>query len=839
MWSLVSVLLLLASVTAGNYPVLDVSTLMRMLLVPVDAKIGSAIYRLRGTDSDFDFPLQFDIVGSTESVVEIENMPCSKNNSFCEANVILARSLELGRVYDLKIRLRDTRGDTTTVSCTIRPTNSSTPIDTIFPHLPTLIVVPEDTKPGTELDYVIARKNPKNTRHANLELRGSPIFGVRQSLASPDTVNGTIILNMELDFEKQSMYTLYVFAMDAYAEPENDTRNLAGFVLAVAVQDVQDMPPVFTMVPPVTLLNSTLKEGDVILTVYAEDGDKGSPREVRYGLVSENNPLTPYFHMDDKSGNLTLAQPLKNLRIITQPYQPILLTVIAEEVKTGLNEPRALSSTAQLALIMGELENSPPYFENDNYVAHIEENSPQGTALLFGNPYVTEIRDDDLGKNGVFSISLENNNGTFEISPTVGEKRTSFVIRVRNNSLLDYEKRHVLTFTIVAREVGPKSHLSSFAPVTVYLKDVNDNAPVFRESVYKAKLQENVTSGAYVTTVMATDIDTGLFGNVSYTRIYGINNDSLRIDSKNGTITVQSNRHGFDREYAAEYRFDVEAADMNGEGNKATVPLVVKVEDINDNVPHFEKNEYEFVLSNDLHSLTTNPALVRAIDEDAEPPNNVVKYEILDGNRGSMFHLNPLTGILTVANPEYTNKHRHYDDDERIYQKFELNIRAYDQGIPTKSSVVLVNVYPPEPNARNMTFIMSGYPEQKEAEELLSKVTGGRVKIKEIKHFPLRRARSDDSGTSASPTNKSVVSARVLYDDNPVVDLTEFQKSLNQSIITPVPITVTVPVPVEKYERAESALFWILMVLAILIIIIIILLLLCCICPGCPLYVNP
>ena len=65
------------------------------------------------------------------------------------------------------------------------------------------------------------------------------------------------------------------------------------------------------------------------------------------------------------AGNLSLAQPLKSLRVITQPYQPILLTVIAEEVKTGVNEPRALSNTAQLALIMGELDNSPPYFEND------------------------------------------------------------------------------------------------------------------------------------------------------------------------------------------------------------------------------------------------------------------------------------------------------------------------------------------------------------------------------------------------------------------------------------------------------------------------------------------
>ena len=44
-------------------------------------------------------------------------------------------------------------------------------------------------------------------------MQGSPNFVIRQSLASPDTVNGTIVLAKELDFEKQSMYTLTVFAM--------------------------------------------------------------------------------------------------------------------------------------------------------------------------------------------------------------------------------------------------------------------------------------------------------------------------------------------------------------------------------------------------------------------------------------------------------------------------------------------------------------------------------------------------------------------------------------------------------------------------------------------------
>lgn len=83
-----------------------------------------------------------------------------------------------------------------------------------------------------------------------------------------------------------------------------------------------------------------------------------------------------------------------------------------------------------------------------SYVARIDENSPQGTALLFVDPYVSRVYDDDTGKNGVFSLTLLGNNGTFEISPNVAERRASFLIRVRDNALLDYELRHSVQFQV-------------------------------------------------------------------------------------------------------------------------------------------------------------------------------------------------------------------------------------------------------------------------------------------------------------------------------------------------------------------------------------------------------
>jgi hypothetical protein len=50
-----------------------------------------------------------------------------------------------------------------------------------------------------------------------------------------------------------------------------------------------------------------LSQGEAFLTVHAEDGDKGSPREMRYGIVSEGNPFTPFFNIDQKTGRPTSA----------------------------------------------------------------------------------------------------------------------------------------------------------------------------------------------------------------------------------------------------------------------------------------------------------------------------------------------------------------------------------------------------------------------------------------------------------------------------------------------------------------------------------------------------
>lgn len=49
----------------------------------------------------------------------------------------------------------------------------------------------------------------------------------------------------------------------------------------------------------------------------------------------------------------------------------------------------------------------------------IDENLETGTVINFGE-YSTKVKDEDIGKAGVFALKLENNNGTFEIDQSNG-----------------------------------------------------------------------------------------------------------------------------------------------------------------------------------------------------------------------------------------------------------------------------------------------------------------------------------------------------------------------------------------------------------------------------------
>jgi cadherin 23 len=112
---------------------------------------------------------------------------------------------------------------------------------------------------------------------------------------------------------------------------------------------------------------------------------------------------------------------------------------------------------------------------------------------------------------------------TFEITPTKAINEATFTIRVKNSSLIDYEKIKTINFTLVAKEIVKHNPKFSEVPVVVRILDRNDNYPEFTKSVYEVFVPENCDIGATVAWVQALDDDSGVFGTmgIRYTQLAG------------------------------------------------------------------------------------------------------------------------------------------------------------------------------------------------------------------------------------------------------------------------------------------------------------------------------
>ncbi|TRZ04771.1 hypothetical protein HGM15179_022336, partial [Zosterops borbonicus] len=70
-------------------------------------------------------------------------------------------------------------------------------------------------------------------------------------------------------------------------------------------------------------------------------------------------------------------------------------------------------------------------------------------------------------------------------------------------------------FGVIAVDSGspPRSGTSE---ISIIILDVNDNAPIFTQERYIGKMLENMPEGSVVLTVLATDQDAGVNGDISY-----------------------------------------------------------------------------------------------------------------------------------------------------------------------------------------------------------------------------------------------------------------------------------------------------------------------------------
>ncbi|XP_043982190.1 protocadherin alpha-7-like isoform X12 [Gambusia affinis] len=319
-----------------------------------------------------------------------------------------------------------------------------------------------------------------------------------------------------------------------------------------------------------------------------------------------------------------------------------------------------------------DVNDNSPSFPNTLLSMNVSENTATGAKFPM-NP----AEDLDVGKNAVNAYKLSQNN-YFSLVTQKGESVTPEIVLQK---ALDREKQAVIQLILIAFDGGTPAKSGSMI-ITVNVLDNNDNAPVFAQSLYKARVYENAEIGTSIITVNATDLDAGLNGEVVYSFSgmgRGKQTNVFEIDQITGTVT---NKKNVDFEENNAFEIRVQASDSGTSPLTSHAKLLIEVIDVNDNAPEITVTSLLNTVKEDA-TIGTAIALVSVFDRDSGK-NAVVNCEIsndvpfkLESNYKNYYSL-VVGGRL----------------DRENVPNYNISITARDEGSPPlcSNSLILVHV---------------------------------------------------------------------------------------------------------------------------------------------------
>ncbi|XP_021248692.1 protocadherin Fat 4-like isoform X2 [Numida meleagris] len=465
-----------------------------------------------------------------------------------------------------------------------------------------------------------------------------------------NTSTGQLMTEKSLDREMMDSYELKIIATDSGKPPLSGS-----LVLSIAVEDVNDNPPVFSQ----KLYSVTVKENEpphVILSATATDKDIGYNAIIHYTIIGETS-----FHVGELSGNISTVQPLD--------YESCAhYTFTLKAFNPG--EPH-LKDTANITVIVEDVNEEGPIFDKPSYFQILLDNSTAGTLVVD-----IDARDESKGYDeGIFyNITDGNSEGLFSISSTTG-----VLTLTRDLSKQAFPLYYSLTVT--ATDSGLPL-LSTSVKVSVTIAPTNISFPVFSEAVYQpAPLSEKTLPDTFVVQIAA-------FYKVPviYSIVSGDGKGYFIIDPSTGIIRTRKILTVEDFPFV----FNVRATDSSAASIFNEASVHVEVIDENDFPPIFPSSLLEQELEENLPATQ----IVQLIAQDNDTGRNgVLTYGILSGD-GTKFSIDAATGILS------STVSFDYEEEPTEYQ---VVIYAEDDGIPEKKrgycTVVIkitdVNDWPP------------------------------------------------------------------------------------------------------------------------------------------------
>ncbi|NXP39400.1 DSG1 protein, partial [Leiothrix lutea] len=285
--------------------------------------------------------------------------------------------------------------------------------------------------------------------------------------------------------------------------------------------------------------------------------------------------------------------------------------------------------------------------------------------------------------------------GIFIVNPRTGE--------INITSIVDREVTPVFVIRCFAKHSVTGVDLEPPLELRVRVLDINDNPPVFAQTVFTGSVEESSMDNTLVMKIIATDADEPNHLNSKI---------AFKIESQepSGPPMFIMNKYTgelhlanyLDREQHSSYTLVVKASDRDGaaDGISSLCSCNVKVIDVNDNFPTLAQSSFSASISE--NSLSSELLRIQALDADEEFTDNwLAEFFFISGNEDNCFEIvtdrATNQGILRVIkrfwlSPE-VRKEIKFSKIKSFCSRF-LSMFSPVSSFPTPTALFIVSIFP-------------------------------------------------------------------------------------------------------------------------------------------------
>ncbi|XP_058852769.1 protocadherin-10-like isoform X1 [Acipenser ruthenus] len=479
-----------------------------------------------------------------------------------------------------------------------------------------------------------------------------------RELFSVDSHTGEIRVKGIVDFEKSSIYEMYVQAKD-----KGPSAVAVHCKILVDILDINDNAPEVILTSVSTPVQEDSPPGTVIAVISVMDRDSGNNGNVDCAIPN-NVPFQ--LHSSFKNYYTLVTSAFLDRETVSE-YN---ITVTARD----LGSP-PLSTKKTILVQVSDINDNAPRFVQPSYTVYVTENNAPGASICSVTAF-----DPDSNQNAYLSYSILG--GQIQGMPV----STYVSINSDNGNIyalrsFDYEQLRNFQIRVQAQDAGFPP-LNSNVTINVFVLDQNDNAPVIvsplpkNGTVSTEMVPRSVDAGYLVAKITALDADAGQNSRLSYQVLQSTDPGLFSVALYTGEI--RTIRRFMDKD-ATRQRLVILVKDNGQPPLSATVSIILSVVD---SVP-------------ETLSDFSDPALSQ------DSPSNIPLYLIISLSSISFIFLVAI--IVLAAIKCYKDRHstRGYrlsstccgfrsEASTEVFQKSNINLQI-SSGSKVPTSCVEVN----------------------------------------------------------------------------------------------------------------------------------------------------